>query len=51
MVLAILRGDQVISKPSAGDQLSLGDLLIVLGLRDQLHRLEKLAANLSNCKT
>lgn len=51
MVLAILRGDQVISNPSAGDQLSQGDLLIVLGLRDQLHRLEKLAANLSNCKT
>ena len=51
MILAILRDNQVISNPDAREVILQGDLLIVLGLRDQLHRLEKLAANLSNCKS
>ncbi|AFQ44506.1 K+ transport system, NAD-binding component [Desulfosporosinus meridiei DSM 13257] len=51
IVLAILRENQVISNPSAGDEIYQGDLLIVLGLRDQLHRLEELAADFSNCKS
>lgn len=48
MVLAIIRGDQVISNPGAEDEIFVGDLLIVLGMRDQLHELETLAANI--CK-
>lgn len=48
MVLAILRGDQVISNPSARDTILVGDLLIVLGMRDQLHELGTLAANICN---
>lgn len=50
MVLAILRDNQVISNPDASEAILQGDLLIVLGLRDQLHRLEELAANLTKCK-
>lgn len=45
MVLAILRNDQVISNPDAEELISQGDLLIVFGIRDQLHRLEEVAAN------
>ena len=51
MILAILRDNQVISNPGASEEILPGDLLIVLGLRDQLHRLEKLAANLIACKS
>lgn len=51
MVLAILRNNEVISNPVAEEELLEGDVLIVLGLRDQLHRLEKLVANLKNCKS
>jgi voltage-gated potassium channel len=48
MVLAILRNNHVISNPGAEDEILEGDLLIVLGLREQLRRLEEVAANLSN---
>ena len=48
MVLAILRNKQVISNPSAMEEILQGDLLIVFGLRDQLHRLEQVAANIAN---
>ena len=50
MVLAILRDNQVISNPNAREEIIQGDQLIVLGLRDQLHRLEELAANFNSCK-
>ncbi|MFZ3130046.1 MAG: potassium channel protein [Desulfosporosinus sp.] len=46
MVLAILRNKQVISNPGAEEEILQGDLLIVLGLREQLHRLEDIAANM-----
>jgi len=46
MILSILRGQQMISNPSAGEKILAGDLLIVLGLRDQVQQLEKLAATL-----
>ncbi len=46
MVLAILRNKEVISNPGAEEEIFQGDLLIVLGLRDQLHRLEDIAANI-----
>ncbi|WP_407308789.1 potassium channel family protein [Desulfosporosinus sp. SB140] len=45
MVLAILRDKLVISNPDAQEVIMEGDLLIVLGLREQLHRLEEVAAN------
>jgi len=45
MVLAILRNDQVISNPSATEEILQGDLLIVLGLKEQIHHLEAVAAN------
>ena len=48
MVLAILRDDKVISNPSAAEEILQGDLLIVIGLKEQLHRLEEVAANI-NC--
>ncbi len=51
MVLAILRDEQVISNPSAREEILQGDLLIVLGLRDQLHLLEKLTETLENCES
>ncbi|SPF36483.1 K+ transport system, NAD-binding component [Candidatus Desulfosporosinus infrequens] len=48
MVLAIVRNEQVISNPGAEEEILQGDLLIVIGLREQLHRLEEVAANI-NC--
>ncbi|MDQ7094985.1 NAD-binding protein [Desulfosporosinus sp. PR] len=45
IVLAILRDKFVISNPDAREEILEGDLLIVLGLREQLHRLEEVAAN------
>jgi voltage-gated potassium channel len=45
MVLAILRNDQVINNPAAGEEILSGDILIVLGLREQLHHLEEVAAS------
>lgn len=47
MVLAILRNELVISNPDAQEEILEGDLLIVLGLREQLRRLEEVAANLT----
>lgn len=47
MVLAILRNNEVINNPSAQEEILQGDLLIVLGLREQLHRLEEVAANIT----
>ena len=46
IVIAIVRKDQVISNPEAEEVISQGDLLIVFGLREQLHRLEEVAANI-----
>ena len=46
IVIAILRKDKVISNPDADQVISQGDLLIVFGLREQLHRLEEVAENL-----
>ncbi|TGE36914.1 potassium channel protein [Desulfosporosinus fructosivorans] len=46
MVMAIVRENQVISNPAAEEMILEGDLLIVFGLREQLHRLEDVAANL-----
>lgn len=43
-ILAILRHGQVISNPSASDQIETGDVLIVFGLRNQVQRLEEVAA-------
>ena len=51
IVLAILRNDQVISNPGATEEILQGDLLIVLGLREQLHRLEEVAANISKLQS
>ena len=48
MVLAILRNNQVISNPGAEEKILQGDLLIVIGLKEQLRRLEEVAANI-NC--
>lgn len=48
MVLAILRDNRVISNPGAEEEILQGDLLIVIGLKEQLHRLEEVAANI-NC--
>ena len=45
IVLAIMRGDEVVSNPSAQENILQGDVLIVLGLREQLERLEEVAAN------
>jgi len=50
IILAILRNKQVVSNPGADEEILQGDLLIVLGLREQLHRLEDVAANLKNLK-
>ena len=47
MILAILRNKQVISNPGAMEEILQGDLLIVFGLREQLHRLEEVAANIT----
>ena len=47
MILAILRDTQVISNPDAKEEIWQGDLLIVLGLREQLHCLEQVAANIT----
>jgi len=51
MVMAILRENQVISNPDAEEVILQGDLLIVFGLREQLHRLEEVAANIINLKS
>ncbi|HEY8909182.1 MAG TPA: NAD-binding protein, partial [Desulfosporosinus sp.] len=51
MVLAILRDHRVISNPGASEEILQGDLLIVLGLREQLHRLENVAANLTKLQS
>lgn len=50
MVMAILRENQVISNPDAEEVILQGDLLIVFGLREQLHRLEEVAANIMKLK-
>ncbi len=51
MILAILRNKQVISNPSATEEILQGDLLIVFGLREQLHRLEQVAANITKLQS
>ena len=51
MVMAIIREDKVISNPCAEEVILQGDLLIVFGLREQLHRLEEVAANITNLKS
>ena len=51
IVLAILRNKQVISNPGAEEEILQGDLLIVLGLREQLHRLEDVASNISKLQS
>ena len=48
MVLAILRDKQVISNPGAEEEILQKDVLIVIGLREQLRRLEEVTANI-NC--
>lgn len=50
-VLAILRNELVISNPDAAEVILQGDLLIVFGLREQLHRLEEVAANIIKLKS
>ncbi|AFM41931.1 K+ transport system, NAD-binding component [Desulfosporosinus acidiphilus SJ4] len=50
MILAIVRENRVISNPSAQEEILERDLLIVLGLRDQLRLLEKVAANHTKLK-
>lgn len=45
IILAILRNNQVISNPSAAELILQGDILIVLGMREQLRHLEGVAAN------
>ncbi|WP_425802858.1 potassium channel family protein [Desulfitobacterium sp. Sab5] len=42
-VLAIIRGDDVLSNPTAHDEILAGDVLIVFGLREQVERLEHVA--------
>lgn len=44
MVVAVKRGDEIFNNPSADDVILGDDLLIVLGTREQLARLEELAA-------
>ena len=44
MVVAIQRGDKFVSNPDAGEMILPNDLLIVLGTRQQLAALEKLAS-------
>jgi len=51
MILAILRNKLVISNPSAMEEILQGDLLIVFGLREQLHRLEQVAANITKLQS
>jgi len=51
MVMAIIRENQVISNPDAQEVILQGDLLIVFGLREQLHRLEEVAANTIKLKS
>lgn len=51
MVLAILRKNQVISNPGAEELILEGDLLIVFGLREHMHRLEGVAANIIKLKS
>lgn len=45
IVLAMIRGEQVISNPDAEEVILQGDTLIVIGLREQLLRLEQVAAS------
>lgn len=51
MVLAILRNNQVISNPNAMEEIIQDDLLIVLGLKEQLQRLEEVAASKTTLKS
>jgi voltage-gated potassium channel len=51
IVMAILRENQVISNPDAEEVILQGDLLIVFGLKEQLHRLEEVAANIKKLKS
>jgi voltage-gated potassium channel len=51
LILAILRNSLVISNPSATEKILEGDLLIVLGLKDQLNRLEGVAANITKLQS
>lgn len=44
MVVAIQRGDKFVSNPDAGEMILPNDLLIVLGTRQQLAELEKMAS-------
>ncbi|AHF07026.1 potassium channel family protein [Desulfitobacterium metallireducens] len=44
-ILAIIRGDQVLSNPSATEQISADDVLIVFGLREQVERLGNVATS------
>ena len=50
MVMAIIRENQVIGNPDAEEEILQGDLLIVFGLREQLRRLEDVAANIIKLK-
>lgn len=43
-VLAIIRGDNVLSNPTATDKICAGDVLIVFGLREQVERLGDVAS-------
>lgn len=43
IVVAIKRGDQVITNPRASDVICGGDIMIVLGQREPLSRLNQLA--------
>jgi voltage-gated potassium channel len=44
MVVAIQRGEKFVSNPDAGEMILANDMLIVLGTREQLAALEKLAS-------
>lgn len=48
MVLAIVRNNLVISNPSAMEMIWQEDLLIVLGLKEQLHHLEEVTTSRTN---
>ena len=44
LVLAILRGEQLLSNPGAEEKILKGDILIVMGLKEQLRCLEEVAS-------
>lgn len=48
MVVAIQRGEKFVSNPDAGEMILANDMLIVLGTREQLAALEKLASCSTN---